>query len=242
MIFGVIVAFFPQMIVWKIVYGKWLTIPQGGGFMHLSSPHLFDVLFSTKCGLFTWTPIIFLAFLGLYFLYKKEKTLTKYLIVGLLLQLYINGAAEDWWGGFSFGQRRLVDCSIIFVLGLSGIYSFFEAKGQQLIYKIISIAFIIWNILFLVQYRTHLISGSDYVGFLTVIKNQVLHAPSGLMKLLGQSTFLQKMYYGIFQKNISDLFSAVGVFICYVICIVLVCLIIKIIQKYDRSKNSPQKK
>jgi len=61
-----LVVFFPQMIAWKILYGSFVTVPQGAGFVSWFRPALFDVLLSSRHGLFTWTPVILLAVIGLF--------------------------------------------------------------------------------------------------------------------------------------------------------------------------------
>jgi hypothetical protein len=233
LIIGFILAFIPQLIVWKVVYGKFFTIPQGNGFLHYFNPQIIEVIFSSKHGLFIWTPVIFLAIIGLYFLYKKDKCLTTYLVIGLLFQIYINAIAEDWWGGFAFGARRLIDCSVIFILGLSALYNYFEMSKLRLIYKITAILFIIWNILLLIQYRTHLIPGDDYINIWLMVKNQFVLAPIGFVKLLGQSTFLQQLYIGISQHNYLNLLSTLGILFSYLACVYLIIIIVLFINNKE---------
>ena len=101
--FSVFLAFLPQMIVWKIIFGKYFlnsysvmhrlvvlekiksygSLPAGeelaaaksaiGAYLHfLSHPKIHVTLFGSAYGLFTWTPILLLAVVGIYFLIRKN--------------------------------------------------------------------------------------------------------------------------------------------------------------------------
>lgn len=236
-ILGFIIAFSPQIAVWKLVYGQYLIIPQGSGFLHYFNPQIISVLFSSKHGLITWTPIIFLALAGLYFLYKKEKTLTIYLIICFLLQLYVNSIAEDWWGGFAFGQRRFIDLSLVFVLGLSAMFDFLRQKISGIFYKGVAIFFIVWNFLFLIQYRAHLIDGGEYINFQEMILNQFTLAPFNVIKLLGQSTFLTKLFTGIKNINFLEIMTALAIFMSYILVILLLVYSYKLINRKVSKKG-----
>ncbi|EKD56339.1 MAG: hypothetical protein ACD_58C00219G0002 [uncultured bacterium] len=236
-LFGVIIAFSPQMIVWKILYGKYITIPHGMGFLQFDNPHFWEVLFSSRHGLISWTPIVALALTGLFLLYKKQKNLAVYLLLGLLMQFYINSLAADWWGAFAFGQRRFIDSILIFVLGLAAFYSWLESHGKIMLAKIISIIFVVWNILFLVQYRAHLIDGFGYISWVEMIKNQYSTAPINFVKLLGQSSFLVKLQSGIVGGNWLDIFSALGILLSYILIIYVLVIVIRKISFSENSKS-----
>ena len=60
-------AFVPQVITWKLMFGRWLLVPQGRGFLDFSSANWSSTLFSANHGFFNWTPLMLLGFLGLVF-------------------------------------------------------------------------------------------------------------------------------------------------------------------------------
>lgn len=115
------IAFLPQMIVWAVLYGQPLALPQGPGFMRWTEPALVKVLFSDNHGLFSWTPIVFIAVLGLPLIARRDAALAIGLGIFLLLSWYVNAAVVDWWAGEAFGARRFVSCTPVFVLGLAAI-------------------------------------------------------------------------------------------------------------------------
>ena len=71
---GAFVAFLPQMLVWRAVFGAFLLVPQqvslGVGF-DWTSPHLWDALFSSR-GPFVWHPVLLLGLIGLAPLYRRR--------------------------------------------------------------------------------------------------------------------------------------------------------------------------
>src|SRR5262249_7257457 len=63
----------PTFITRQIIYGSpFATGYQGIGNWHWTSPVLLQVLFSADHGLWSWTPVLFLAVVGLFFIYKRD--------------------------------------------------------------------------------------------------------------------------------------------------------------------------
>lgn len=120
---GGFIGFLPQLITWKIIYGRFLLIPQGGEYMKWKSPEILNLLFSSWHGLYSWTPITILSTIGLILLWKKSRRLCMGLITVFLIQLYVNGCISDWWGGLAFSARRMAGYSSIFMIGLVAFYS-----------------------------------------------------------------------------------------------------------------------
>src|SRR5439155_26391092 len=58
-------VFPPQLLAWKAVYGGFLALPQGPGFMVWDAPAWSQVLFSARNGLFAWAPLCAIAAGGL---------------------------------------------------------------------------------------------------------------------------------------------------------------------------------
>ncbi len=106
-----------QMAVWKVLYGSFITIPQGDTFIDWRAPFLIPLLFSSFRGLLPWMPVFFLAVIGLIALSKRKLQLGLPLLLMLLLALYINGSTRDWFAGGGFGPRRLTSELAILVVG-----------------------------------------------------------------------------------------------------------------------------
>ena len=106
-----------QMAVWQVLYGSFITIPQGNTFIDWRAPFLIPLLFSTFRGLLPWMPVFFLAVIGLLALSKRKPQLGLPLLLMLLLVIYINGSTRDWFAGGGFGPRRLTSELVIIVVG-----------------------------------------------------------------------------------------------------------------------------
>jgi hypothetical protein len=155
------VCFSPQMLAWKILYGSYITIANGPGYMHWTSPAFLEMLFSLNHGLITWTPIIAFCLAGLFF-YKKEKSDQAMLFwaFGLifLLEYYVNSAAGDFNGGWAFGARRFLSCSFLFAWGLGNLFNR-AWENKRLLYFLLGLLslLVIFNLLFYVQWAYGLI-------------------------------------------------------------------------------------
>lgn len=148
---GAFVAFSPQMFVWQRLYGHPLTIPQGAAFMQWTTPALVAVIFSDNHGLFTWTPVIALACIGLVPLTRRAPVVGAGAIAFLLISWYVNAAVADWWAGEAFGARRFVACFPVFVLGTAAIFDRWNARPARII--ACTAVFVVLTGLLLVQYQ-----------------------------------------------------------------------------------------
>lgn len=101
-----------QMLAWKTHYGKWICKPVHAGFVDLSSPDLLAFTFSGYHGLIPWAPGLLVGWIGLVLIgFRKQNTVHRWLVwgfmAGMLFQYYINACVWDWWGGGSYGPRRM---------------------------------------------------------------------------------------------------------------------------------------
>ncbi len=114
------VVFIPQFVTWKILYSRWLTIPQGGGFLDFTSPYWVDVLFSANHGFFNWTPLMILGFVGLLLGSRRDPLLFGGGLAVFVATVWINGSVAEghWAGDDAFGARRFVLVVPVMALGL----------------------------------------------------------------------------------------------------------------------------
>ncbi len=112
-------AFSPQLLAWKALYGSFYVVPQGADFMRWDSPAWSEVLFSSRNGLFPWSPAYAIFAIGLVVAIRRARRPAAWLLAGVVLQVIANGAVWDWWGGGSFGGRRFDSCYTAFAFGAS---------------------------------------------------------------------------------------------------------------------------
>jgi len=108
-----------QALFWLVIYGPGFVaiVLQQSGAVRIA-PHILDVLFAARHGLFTWTPLYLVAALGWILLVRRERLFGALLILGFTLTLTLTAATVDWWAADSFGQRRLLGLTPFFALGL----------------------------------------------------------------------------------------------------------------------------
>lgn len=143
-------AFIPQMIVWHVLFGQPLTVPQGPGFMRWTEPALLATLFSDNHGLVTWTPVVAVSLAGLVPLVRRDSLVGTAAVLFVTLSWYVNASVADWWAGEAFGARRFLSCYPVFVLGLAAV---FESRRARRWIPAVAMAFIGYTFLLLVQYQ-----------------------------------------------------------------------------------------
>jgi hypothetical protein len=114
---GAILGFLPQLFVWRMMYGQWL-VSLGAFLPWWKGPFVLETLFSSRKGLFPWSPIAAISVLGLPLLLKKDRKWALMFIFIFFAAVWINSAQFDWWGATSAGSRRFVPLAVIFVVGL----------------------------------------------------------------------------------------------------------------------------
>ena len=162
---GWVAVFSPQMVVWKVIYGSQIALPQGPAFMQWTTPHLVAVLFSDNHGLLSWAPLLVLALIGLVRFARQTPGIVVPVAFVLASSWYVNSAVADWWAGEAFGARRFLSLFPLFVLGL-GVWlsqgrpapSGVSASRVLLIGVLTSL-----NLLLLLQYQLAL-KGLEHIG------------------------------------------------------------------------------
>ena len=112
-------VFSPQLVYWKALYGRFFLIPQGGGYIDWTAPELEAVLFSSRHGLLSWAPVLWLGVLGLAGFFRRKPVLGGSLLGAILVAWYVNASVYDWWAGASFGSRRFDAALPAFALGIA---------------------------------------------------------------------------------------------------------------------------
>jgi hypothetical protein len=107
------------LYTWNWMFGRPLVLSATeSGFLSFPA-HFFHVLFSDGRGLFVWSPLTLLGLIGWGLLARHRRWLALSLGAAFLLQAFINGGVVDWWGGWSFGMRRMTELYSLFVIGLA---------------------------------------------------------------------------------------------------------------------------
>jgi len=118
-------AVLPQLLSWKTIFDRfYIGVPLGPDYVRWSDPFFSEILFSSRHGLFSWSPVLLVAALGLVGFVRTNPRKGLPLAFVVLLVWYVNATVADWWGGGSFGARRFDSALPILALGLGTAIAF----------------------------------------------------------------------------------------------------------------------
>ena len=161
-------VFSPQLFFWKAVNGGWLAVPAGAHATTWSSPRLADALFSSDRGLFSWTPLLYLAVIGLLFFARRQPQLASLLFAAFVLQVYINSVVE--WEGHGFGARRFANCALIFAIGLAAFLHWMKQRPGVALVAFVGL-FVVVNGFFMLDMKTSQVPASGAIPFDQVLRS-----------------------------------------------------------------------
>ncbi|HEX9725914.1 MAG TPA: hypothetical protein VGC53_16675 [Vicinamibacteria bacterium] len=166
-----LLAFAPQLVAWKILFDRYYVgVPIGEDYMRWNHPFLQEVLFSSRHGLFSWSPVLMLAAVGFLFFLRREPRFGIPLVFLLAGLTYVNASVSDWWAGGSFGARRFDSAIPIFALGLAtamqGTMGFIRRRPGAVL-GLFLFALVALNVLFMEQYRSGRLPVDDTMSWET---------------------------------------------------------------------------
>ena len=112
-------AFLPQMLAWKAIYGSYLAVSPVGPQIRWWDPHLVDVLWSSRNGLLSWSPILYCGAIGLFLFATRTPGVGVPSLIAIATMVYFNASIQDWWGSAGFGGRRFDGTIPLFALGVA---------------------------------------------------------------------------------------------------------------------------
>jgi len=139
----------PQLLAWRALYGRFLVVPQGPGYMDWSAPHLVDVLLSANHGLFAWSPIAWLGLAGLLLGLRRDRRVHAGALLVCAAAAWVNGSVTDWdWAaGDAFGARRFDVAVPLLAWGLAALLRMAApARAAWLAPVALLAALVAWNL------------------------------------------------------------------------------------------------
>ena len=135
-----------QLLMFYLQTGKLFVWSYGHEGFNFGQPELFNVLFSYRKGLFIYAPLLLLAFFGLFFLAKENRSGAILLFILLGGSLYIISCWWQWWYGGSFGMRPFIE----FYPFMALLLAFLLSRARSIAFKIFS-----WSFCLLCLIYTH---------------------------------------------------------------------------------------
>lgn len=139
-----LLALIPQFAYWHTITGSWLVYAYGDERLDLLHPHLPEVLFSVRKGLFFWSPLLLLAIAGFLFLKRVAPGLLVPSVSYLAVSTWVIASWETWWYGGSLGQRAFVETLPVFSLGLASVI---ETVGSRIARSILAVTAAVFSLL-----------------------------------------------------------------------------------------------
>ena len=197
-IFGVVflVSLLPTFVTRQMIYGNpFATGYPGIRTWNWASPALSSVLFSSDHGMWTWTPILFFAAVGLIFLYKRDALLGIGAILTFLAYYYFIASYPDWDGLSSYGNRFFISLTPIFILGLAALLNALAraASGSRVAAPaaLAIMLLVVWNLGFIFQWGTHLVPARGKISWPEMVHNQLEVVPAKIVRGL-ETYFLHR--------------------------------------------------
>jgi hypothetical protein len=123
-----------QLFIWERMTGHWVHYSYEAGF-DWAHPAAWQTLFSSRHGLFFWSPLLALALGGLIWRLctwrVHREPLLACLAASFLALWYFNSCWPCWWFGDSFGGRAFLELSSPFVLGLASALEATRRAGER---------------------------------------------------------------------------------------------------------------
>jgi hypothetical protein len=104
----------------------------GFTFRNWAHPRVGELLFSSRNGLLSWTPVASLGILGLILFARRQRALAGMLVLTLTLGIYLLAASYSWSAAWSFGSRRFTEAFAVFALGLCALAAHLLARPAVL--------------------------------------------------------------------------------------------------------------
>ena len=118
---GLIVA--PQLWLYHRATNHWLISAYGSLGFTFASPHVIEVLFGVRKGLFFYAPLLIAAVAGVRWLPPRFHPWRLPAALLLATHTYLIASWWDWQFGASYGHRGFVDVYPLFAIGLASTFS-----------------------------------------------------------------------------------------------------------------------
>lgn len=143
----------------------------GAGYLHPFSSRWVDTLFSSWHGFLAWSPVAYLAVVGLLLLVRRD---WRWALSGLAIFLamaWVNGSTQDWAAGWAFGGRRFTSTLVMLAAGLACLTDIARRRPMLAVAPLAAGA-LVWNHYLMVQYTAGMLPKDAPVSFARMVRQQ----------------------------------------------------------------------
>lgn len=147
-----------QCVLWYLQTGHFIVYSYQSEGFNFSSPEFFNILFSYRKGLFVYTPIVFIASLGLIPLWlRKQRYLVFTWLIFFVVLTYLLSSWHSWYYGASFGMRPYIEFLPIFFIVFALSLQHLNSKWLFWSAVVLSVITIPLNIIQTFQYKNYIL-------------------------------------------------------------------------------------
>ena len=156
----------PLPIIWQQMFGRAIVVPyeavEGETFLGIPTG-AYWVLWQTP----RTSPILFLSLVGFYFLWRIDRSWTLFAAAVIAIQVLVNGAVLDWWGGETYGVRRMTELYPLYVLLACATLGELSAERWMRLWfigtRIILVGLILYSFLYIFSFFSFTWTNTDNV-------------------------------------------------------------------------------
>jgi hypothetical protein len=164
-----LIPVYAQMAIWQEIYGRLVVYSYGGIGFHWLHPAGWQTLFSSRHGLFFWSPLLLLAAGGVLWRLgragRRAEPVLFCFVAAFLILWYCNSCWECWYFGDAFGGRAFLELTSLYVLGLGLALQAVRSAGRWArgaFGAVLALA-LVYNLVLMGLYIFHVIPRSDYL-------------------------------------------------------------------------------
>jgi hypothetical protein len=175
-----VLAALPNGVIKWIIEGSPVSTGYVGQIFFWNDPRLLPVAFAQEHGVFLWTPILLLAFAGIFIAARRQPAIGIPLVLAAVAMYYGTAAYRNWHGHSSYGNRFLTALTPIYVVGLAALVDALigrATRNKWMAAWAIGLAFVLWNAGLMLQWGTNIIPNRGPVDFRQAVKNQFTVVP-----------------------------------------------------------------
>lgn len=155
----------PQLIYWKHVTGHWFYYSYTSiDYFEFNRIRVWQGLFGYRKGWFVYTPIALIGIMGSYFISRNSgiSFYRRILWIFYLPFIYIVFSWHNWFYGWSFGCRALIDTLPLLAIPMAAFFQFISGRAKRLkLGFIFFIALLVgFNLFQVFQYNRNIIHGA----------------------------------------------------------------------------------